>query len=1023
VVLVAGVVGSFVAIVSTTIALGGLLSATGFPIRGGRGDALGTVLIVVCWVVSLLVALSGAYYLRDWLLLRRIRFVLRTRGRCAACGYNLVGLPAEVREGAEPRVTCPECGFVTEVDVALSVLTVDEAGRQRLGESRQVPVGPARRGGRRWVPGKKLWKRAGLFAGLAVLLVGSWVGWDEYSIRQQAKRAAAMVVVALPGVRAVPNRPPPRPGAMPASAQLQGALKVLRAAHGGLNFPAEALNLPQVVAVSPQHAAYEPVKRRGARREWLSSVVSRQVARAVLDGAEAGGIGPLIDALAEAPIDEFGWGSGVPVLPPLNPTDVFRLALHFVGAAELAVDRDDPAGFAKAAARAQLVVDAARAQRWFFASTFVADAEGRLFAAARRGVSQWGGAVWVEAASSVRLGEDRGGLGPELEADFVRQFDRQAAFTFVKPGDARLWGWFGEHRAALAPWGEQRATGLRLGTLEESLAAVRELAKPFGSVQAASEKVAGTLSATRRPGLLAVAWLDRFVDRALLDLLRNENERRALVAMLAVERYRERHGVLPTALADAPESGVPPLPVDVLSGVDFGYALRGNDPDFAPRGYALWSVGADGVDNGGAMTDTEEWSGWTAHRGPDVCYTVGWKSAGSAYAELRAGVWLMDHGRVSAEDLAKAPLVEAVSALAALPPGDPRRANAVARVERVWSEPSEHAAVLFAAGTPLSPPGVVPPGTLEMMGVVDGLLARVEAALARGDRAAAIKVLSTAWAGTVAVASQPSVAERRAAVAALNRFVDVAENVGRALHEHGTAAEVATLVGEWTTGKDWPRLEAVCDGERMVRLAQVERDYAELGGPGRPSAAAVEAWHAARGLPVPALGAGERWPTRAEAIDEVDALWNRARAWDEMIEAQRLLFPHYGHAASWASVGARFFMVRHQSDPGLDGLIGADRRARLRLAACLATSLLRRGEIDAAVPVGSFTPFGEDVLARFGDPYAAPFRSPKLMYKFNAQAGAGEPRHLFISVGPNGVYEQGGGDDIVIVPGEALPER
>jgi hypothetical protein len=68
--------------------------------------------------------------------------------------------------------------------------------------------------------------------------------------------------------------------------------------------------------------------------------------------------------------------------------------------------------------------------------------------------------------------------------------------------------------------------------------------------------------------------------------------------MLALELHKAARGSYPASLAEldlTPLGGV--LPSDTLGGGAFGYRLLTNDP--AGRGYLLYSLGLDAVDDGG----------------------------------------------------------------------------------------------------------------------------------------------------------------------------------------------------------------------------------------------------------------------------------------------------------------------------------------------------------------------------------------------------------------------------------------
>ena len=94
--------------------------------------------------------------------------------------------------------------------------------------------------------------------------------------------------------------------------------------------------------------------------------------------------------------------------------------------------------------------------------------------------------------------------------------------------------------------------------------------------------------------------------------------RQGALAMLAVERYQRATGAYPADLAAVVAKGlVAAVPTDPVTGKPLGYR-RLEKPDEAGRNYLLYSVGFDGVDDGGREL-TEEQGGFTrAIEGPKV---------------------------------------------------------------------------------------------------------------------------------------------------------------------------------------------------------------------------------------------------------------------------------------------------------------------------------------------------------------------------------------------------------------------
>ena len=86
---------------------------------------------------------------------------------------------------------------------------------------------------------------------------------------------------------------------------------------------------------------------------------------------------------------------------------------------------------------------------------------------------------------------------------------------------------------------------------------------------------------------------------------------RAGDAAIAVERFRRRHGKLPERLGQLVPEFLPKVPDDPYTGEPLRYLIEEN-------GYVVYSVGPDGVDDGGKSDDS---------RGPDLVFRVSRPSA------------------------------------------------------------------------------------------------------------------------------------------------------------------------------------------------------------------------------------------------------------------------------------------------------------------------------------------------------------------------------------------------------------
>jgi hypothetical protein len=122
-------------------------------------------------------------------------------------------------------------------------------------------------------------------------------------------------------------------------------------------------------------------------------------------------------------------------------------------------------------------------------------------------------------------------------------------------------------RARVDPASRRTMTAIRPGT--DGLALIDIWAEPLESVMSAA-------------------------DRGLLG-------RRAVRAMMALERYRIRNGEYPPTLHGLPEAAEGGVMIDPYSGRPFGY--KRTDPATEPggRAFILWTAGLDGEDTNGEM--------------------------------------------------------------------------------------------------------------------------------------------------------------------------------------------------------------------------------------------------------------------------------------------------------------------------------------------------------------------------------------------------------------------------------------
>ncbi|MBN2473083.1 MAG: hypothetical protein JXB62_00645 [Pirellulales bacterium] len=102
----------------------------------------------------------------------------------------------------------------------------------------------------------------------------------------------------------------------------------------------------------------------------------------------------------------------------------------------------------------------------------------------------------------------------------------------------------------------------------------------------------GGRSPLAAPGRIMAASLVPAHSTVVNAAARGAATRRASDVMIAVERFRRAHGRLPESLAKLVPEYLPEVPADPFDGLPLRYAVREGQ-------YIIYSVGKDGVDNGG----------------------------------------------------------------------------------------------------------------------------------------------------------------------------------------------------------------------------------------------------------------------------------------------------------------------------------------------------------------------------------------------------------------------------------------
>lgn len=190
---VVGVCGVVAVVLATLVAISmpsWIIGASSAP--SSRLYNWTTVVSAIVLIILFGVGFLPTMLLRDWLLRRRVRVVIRERGTCPRCKYVLLGQPVS----ADLRVSCPECGLAITADPSMRELATDAEGRSIFKpEAPELdPALLARRA--KWLRRIKLAAIWVPISTISAVLIAALVGW--MFIVAQARRAQA-IVASTPG--------------------------------------------------------------------------------------------------------------------------------------------------------------------------------------------------------------------------------------------------------------------------------------------------------------------------------------------------------------------------------------------------------------------------------------------------------------------------------------------------------------------------------------------------------------------------------------------------------------------------------------------------------------------------------------------------------------------------------------------------------------------------------------------------------------------------------------------------------
>lgn len=557
-----------------------------------RTDTIAGVVFFLTIAVPPLVALL----LRDRLLIGRVRRVLRTRGICPGCRYQLAGLP--VSEGNV--VTCPECGYAAEVDPSLAELTVTEdGGRFTPSVIPDVPVF--------WTPRKKRFaKRAAIVLGILFFVVlPAGVGGYELFLRRQAAAARADRIESE-GINAFIESHLP-PGVTP---QDPNAWDVFLEADGMRRDVDGAMWRGNATAASPVPVfdfIYRPLDTSNFTPEETARFAAEEaLAREMLTHYREAGVFETLGAVRTMPRSIWALQYGpsqspqVVMLPYLGPSRQFAR----INAARMAIAREagDLEEYADALETTLAI------QRMCYRQPFLIDAlvgvaiEMLTLAQLRDLLMSEPSAEWLGAVEAAMQRQ-----AVDIDAAYAFESEKlltleTVAWAFSDPWRVR-YGPLSAYLGRLVDLGVSSGE-LPSGRLGTYAANRRAFESYFDAIIHASKFdpfERPDVSDVETHGLILLEALAPALERCLWGFDRVEIERRATRTLIALERHRIARGRYPETLDALVPEFLAELPIDPWDGRPLKY--RPADPAKDPHGrsFILYSVGIDGVDDGGKV--------------------------------------------------------------------------------------------------------------------------------------------------------------------------------------------------------------------------------------------------------------------------------------------------------------------------------------------------------------------------------------------------------------------------------------
>ncbi len=602
------------------------------PMRPRESDGVGfwfvsggaTLLVVGVCVFS-------AVLLRDFLLRRRLRIIISTRGVCRNCRYLLLGLPVSETN----TVACPECGATSEVDPSLGELAIAGSGARTLRQANQLKQSSIFLEGF-WNPGRlALLRRLGRWAlrTAVVLLFVVTVGvlWRWFRAESEAQAANGML---QPGASISRRYASLQPlGSSPTSANAWLVIADFGREVGVIASTVYQQATLKAAAVSA--SATSPL----LRVEYLDVLAMGRPDPSALQWPAAAGtvsyqaaFNATMAAEGQRLLSESAVIHGVDVLatmdrydPPWNTASVTlgNNAAQYADAESLRKLIRFCTGRIALAAKAGDMPEVVRAFRTGMTASRLAACSLPIYASMAQCALL--DAIWPalrtadaatlrEIARELERADSRPNVVEAIETERLIA-EKQVCEFFSHPENTR-WGAFSLMQAHLLrfPRFDEWWASPPLGSFAENLAAVRQTAdnaKAWGQQRPVDRfSVSGVLPVPPASALWYIQYLGSICDMTIGWYDRWRTMLEGTKMLVAIERFEREHGAFPRQLDQIVPEFAAAVAVDLWSGKEFRYRVVDSIASVADGGegkglagpgwgFILYSVGTDGVDDGG----------------------------------------------------------------------------------------------------------------------------------------------------------------------------------------------------------------------------------------------------------------------------------------------------------------------------------------------------------------------------------------------------------------------------------------